>query len=60
MSFILMMLPKESIEYINSQFMGHATAADIMNDFKEAHKGLDIVNNLIQLSMDGPRQLGLS
>ena len=34
--------------------MGHGTAHDIMNEFKKAHKDLDIVNNLIQLSMDGP------
>ena len=40
--------------YLNSQFMGHGTAHDIMNEFKKAHKDLDIVNNLIQLSMDGP------
>ena len=40
--------------YLNSQFMGHGAAHDIMNEFKKAHKDLDIVNNLIQLSMDGP------
>ena len=40
--------------YLNSQFMGHGTAHDIMNEFKKPHKDLDIVNNLIQLSMDGP------
>ena len=40
--------------YLSSQCMGHGTAHDIMNEFKNAHKDLDIVNNLIQLSMDGP------
>ena len=41
--------------YLGSQFMGHATHTDTMDDFKEAHKGLDIVvHNPEQLSMDGP------
>ena len=40
--------------YIGSQFLGHATAIDTLNDFKVAHKGLDIIKNLVQLSMDGP------
>ena len=40
--------------YLNSQFMGHATVSDMMEDFKKAHNGLDIINNLVQLSMDGP------
>ena len=40
--------------YLGSQFMGHATHEDTLVDFKEAHKGLDIVHNLVQLSMDGP------
>ena len=40
--------------YLSSQFMGHGTTHDIMNEFKKAHKDLDIVNNLIQLSVDGP------
>ena len=34
--------------------MGHGTVHDIMNEFKEAHKDLHILNNLTQLSMDGP------
>ena len=34
--------------------MGHAKTSDMLNDFKKAHKDLDIVNNLVQLSMDGP------
>ena len=40
--------------YIGSQFMGHATHTDTMEDFKKAHEGLDIVHNLVQVSMDGP------
>ena len=40
--------------YLGSQFMGHGAVDDIMLDFKKAHKNLDIVNNLVQLSMDGP------
>ena len=40
--------------YLGSQFVGHGRAVDIMVDFKKAHKDLDIVHNLIQLSMDGP------
>ena len=34
--------------------MGHGTANDIMDDFKKAHKDLDVVHNLLQLSMHGP------
>ena len=40
--------------YLGSQFMGHGAVDDIMLDFKKAHKDLYIVNNLVQLSMDGP------
>ena len=43
-----------SCDYLGSQFMGHGTADDIMKDFQKAHKDLDIINNLVQLSMDGP------
>ena len=46
--------------YLGSQFMGHGAVDDIMLDFKKAHKDLGIVNNLVQLSMDGPkRKLGI-
>ena len=34
--------------------MGHATAPDTYKSLAEVHKGLDLENNLIQLSMDGP------
>ena len=38
--------------YLGSQFMGHGVADNIMDDFKKVH--LDIVHNLVQLSIDGP------
>ena len=40
--------------YLNSQFMGHATVSDVMEDFKKTRNGLDFINNLVQLPMDGP------
>ena len=40
--------------YLNFQFMVHATVSDMMENFKKAHNGLDIISNLVQLSMDGP------
>ena len=40
--------------YLNSQFMGHGTSKDTMEEFKKAHDKLDIIHNLTQLSMDGP------
>ena len=40
--------------YLGSQFMGHGAANNIMDDFKKVHKELDIANNLVQLSVDGP------
>lgn len=40
--------------YLDSQFMGHGAADNVMDEFKRVHKELDIVNNLVQLSMDGP------
>ena len=40
--------------YLNSQFMGHDIVSGIMEDFKKAHSGLDIINNLVELPMDGP------
>ena len=36
---------------IGSQFMGHGAVKDIMDDFQKAHSNLNIINNLIQLSM---------
>ena len=38
--------------YLNSQFMVHATVSDMMEDFKKAHNDLDIINNLVQLSIN--------
>ena len=34
--------------------MGHGATDNIMDDFKKVHGKLDIVHNLVQLSMDGP------
>ena len=31
--------------YLNSQFLGHTTGSDMMDDFKKANNGLDIINN---------------
>ena len=38
--------------------MGHGSAKNIMDDFKRVHEELDIVNNLMQLSVDGPNVNG--
>lgn len=38
--------------------MGHGSANNIMDDFKRVHEELDIVNNLMQLSVDGPNVNG--
>ena len=38
--------------YLGSQFIGYG-ASDNMDDFKKVHGKLDIVNDLVQLSMDG-------
>lgn len=40
--------------YIGSQFMGHGTHKNTLDDFISAHNELDIVHNLVQVSMDGP------
>ena len=40
--------------YIGLQFMGHATHEDTLRHFKKAHQGLNIVQKLLQVSMDGP------
>ena len=39
--------------YYGSQFMGHATATDMVGHFKEATAQLNM-RNVLQLSMDGP------
>lgn len=38
--------------------MGHGSTKNIMDDFKRVHEELDIVNNLMQLSVDGPNVNG--
>ena len=40
--------------FIGSHFMGHASAEDTFASLKEVHKDLDLVDNFIQVSMDGP------
>ena len=40
--------------YLGSHFMGHATAEDRYKSLAEIHNGLDLVHNLVQISMDGP------
>ena len=39
--------------YYNSQFMGKATAKDVLKTFKECVNGMD-EDKLLQVSMDGP------
>ena len=40
--------------FIGSNFMGHASAENTFASLKEVHKDLDLVHNLVQVSMDGP------
>ena len=40
--------------FIGYHFMGHVSAEDTFASFKEIHKDLDLVHNLVQVSMDGP------
>ena len=40
--------------FIGSHFMGHASAEDTLAPLKEVHKDLDLVLNLVQVSIDGP------
>ena len=46
---------KVSPRYLTSQFLGHTRAADLLQKFKEASSKLN-VDNLIQVSMDGPNE----
>ena len=39
--------------YLTSQFMGHATADDVVDHFRSALEGLHL-NQILQISMDGP------
>ena len=38
----------------DSQFMGHGSATDLIQTFKDVHHNLNYVKNLWQISMDGP------
>lgn len=41
--------------YLTSQFLGHATAADMVNHFTEAVVNSELdMNHLVQIGMDGP------
>ena len=40
--------------FIGSHFMGHACAEDTFASLKEVHEDLDLVHNLVQVSMYGP------
>ena len=42
-----------STRYLGSQFLGHATAADLLTNFKTGTKELD-PKKMLQVSMDGP------
>ena len=44
---------KVSTRYLNSVFMGHQTAHDLIKAFKQGISSLDI-SKLVQVSMDGP------
>ena len=41
------------MRYMGSDFLGHATAADLLTHFKDAIRELDL-KRLLQVSMDGP------
>ena len=42
-----------SVRYLGSEFLGHATAADLLTHFKDGIRQLD-PKQLLQVSMDGP------
>ncbi len=42
-----------SVRYLGSEFLGHATAADLLTHFKDGITQLD-PKRLLQVSMDGP------
>ena len=44
---------KAVTRYLTSEFMGHATAVDMVEVFNKATEGLNC-KSLLQLSMDGP------
>ena len=43
-----------SRRYVGSSFMGHACTEDLRKSFLDVHSDLDIPQNLVQISMDGP------
>ena len=44
---------QDRVMYIGSEFLGHATAADLLTHFKDGIRQLD-PKRLLQVSMDGP------
>ena len=44
---------QDSLRYLGSEFLGHATAANLLTHFKDGIRQLD-PNRLLQVSMDGP------
>ena len=40
--------------YFDFQFMGHKSATDLIQRFKDVHHNLNYVKNLLQISADGP------
>ena len=39
--------------YLDFQFMGHKSATDLIQRFKDVHHNFNYVKNLLQISMDG-------
>jgi len=50
---VLITVTSDSTRYLGSQFLGHATADDLLTKFVETMKDLNC-RQLIQISMDGP------
>ena len=42
------------VRYLDSKFMGHATADDLLENFSDVINNVDGGNRMIQVSMDGP------
>ena len=46
--------PQETRVYLNSQFMGHWPATDLIHTFKDFDHNINYVQNLLQISLVGP------
>ena len=42
------------MRYLDSKFMGHATANDLLENFSDVIYNVDGANRMIQVSMNGP------